>query len=112
MSALACQTPIASAPVLQVARGVSVGNMAEVSSDIFQGRPIDLHRFRAVFPDRWSAFIRAHFQSTAHVAYFFGVDDKCARNWWNGTSGPSGAFVAAVCAQYPQAAAILWREAA
>jgi hypothetical protein len=54
------------------------------------GRPCDPRRFRALYPDRWSGFLRANFHSATHVACFFDADEKTARNWWEGTSGPQG----------------------
>ena len=50
----------------------------------------DPRRFRTLYPDRWTAFLKAHFGGPAHVAAFFDVDPKTARNWWEGTSGPQG----------------------
>jgi len=64
----------------------SSGNL----SDLLRGRPCDPRRFRAVYPDRWMAFIRAHFASPVHVAVFFDVDEKTARLWWEGTNAPQG----------------------
>ena len=54
------------------------------------GMPCDPLRLRAVMPDRWMAFLHAHFSGVEHVAFFFGVSDKAARKWWNGTGGPQG----------------------
>ena len=57
---------------------------------MLDARPCDPMRFRAVYPDQWSAFLRGHFQSAQHVGVFFGVDGKTARHWWEGTTGPQG----------------------
>ncbi len=85
--------------------GVSFGELSG-------GLPFDMMRFRAVFPDRWRGFLRAHFQNPVHVAYFYSIDEKTARNWWEGLSGPSGAFVVATFKAFPAAAALLWSDAA
>lgn len=82
------------------------------SSGLASGRPFDMHRYRTVFPDRWAALLRAHFRNSVEVAYFFGVDEKAARNWLSGTSGPSGAFVALAAVSIPGAMAALFCEAA
>lgn len=50
----------------------------------------DPRRFRSLYPDRWTAFLKSHFNGAAHVAVFFDVDAKTARNWWEGTTGPQG----------------------
>lgn len=62
-------------------------------------RPFDLHRFRVVFPERWQAFLKAHFRSTAEIASFFDVDDKTARNWVEGCTKPTAptAIIAIAC---------------
>ena len=50
----------------------------------------DPRRFRSLYPDKWTAFLRAHFNGITQVAAFFDVDAKTARNWWEGTTGPQG----------------------
>ena len=86
---------------------------AALSSGEFSGgTPIDLMALRRCFPDRWSAFLRAHFRDHVHVAYFFGVDERTARNWWNAIGAPRGEVVLAVVARCPSAVALLLPEAA
>lgn len=82
------------------------------SAGAFSGRPFDLHRFRVVFPDRWSAFLARHFRGPAHVAVFFDVDEKTARNWLSGLTGPSGFAVGVAMRCIPDASAELFAEAA
>ena len=89
-----------------------VAGKANSSSGTFTGKPFDLHHFRAVFPDQWSQLIRRHFRSTVEVAYFFSVDEKTARNWWEGVTGPSGHAVAIAIRCLPDALHILFAEAA
>ena len=74
------------------------------SPGVFPERQFDLHRFKAVFPDRWAALLRSHFSGSAHVAAFFGVDDHTARDWLEGTTGPRGFAVAIACSAIPGAA--------
>ena len=76
------------------------------------GSPIDLMALRRCFPDRWGAFLRAHFRDHVHVAYFFGVNEKTARNWWGGIGAPRGEVVLAVVARCPSAVAVLMPVAA
>lgn len=77
------------------------------------GVPVDLHRFKTVFPDRWAAFLKAHWRNSVDVAHFFDVDEKTARNWMEGVSAPRGALVAWVFDAMPAAAAAyLFHEAA
>jgi hypothetical protein len=68
-----------------------------------QLRPLDPHALRRVFPDRWSAFLRATLRDTTEVAYVYGVTDRAARDWWDGVSGPRGSSVVVAAVQYPQA---------
>lgn len=57
-------------------------------------QPFDPWRFKAVFPDRWSAFLRAHYRNAEHVAHEYGVRYQTALNWWQGAHRPSGQAVA------------------
>ena len=65
-----------------------------------------------MFPDRWAEFLRAHFRDHIAVAYTFDVDEKTARNWWNGVTGPRGAAVAQAFAMQPKAAAVMLAKVA
>lgn len=58
--------------------------------DLLRGRPCDPRMFRALYPTKWAAFLRAHFENPTHVAAFFDVDHHCARNWYEGKTGPQG----------------------
>lgn len=78
---------------------VSAGSLAGLLS----GRPCDPRKYRALYPDRWSAFLRAHFQNATHVAAFFEIDHKTARNWVEGATGPTGWAVAYVIHSIPSA---------
>lgn len=57
-------------------------------------RPCDPRRYRALYPDRWFAFLRAHFRDAVEVSYFFGVDPKTGKDWWQGISRSQGWAVA------------------
>ena len=95
-------------PVAKVVRfqaPPSPGNL----SDLLAGRPCDPRRFRALYPDRWSAFLRAHFQNHMHVAVCFDVEEKTARLWWEGVTGPKGWVVDYAIRALP--AARKWLEA-
>lgn len=86
-------------------------NRAEQLLDRRLGVPFDPRRFRAVFPDRWTAFLHAHHQSVEEVAYFYGVTHEAARKWWEGVGGPSGAQVAMAFTYFPADAARLLKVA-
>lgn len=85
---------------------VSPGNL----SDLLRGRPCDPRQFRAQYPQRWQAFLRAHFMSTVHVAAFFDTDEKTARLWWEGVNAPQGWAVDFAIQSIPSAQA--WLRAA
>lgn len=81
----------ASAPVA----AESFGELSGVNSARFStGSRIDPDAYRRAFPDRWSAFLRAHHRDATEVAFFYGVTDRAARDWWEGRSAPRGSVVA------------------
>jgi hypothetical protein len=63
---------------------------AAASPGTLSGRPCDPYAFRRLYPHKWRDFLRAHFKSATEVEAFFSIDDKCARNWWHGKTGPQG----------------------
>lgn len=79
-----------------------------VASD---GLRVDLHRLRVVFPDRWSAFLRGHFRDRVQVAYVFGVDERTARNWWDGVSSPRAEVALIAVSRFPAALPFFLRAA-
>ena len=79
--------------------GVSSGFGADYSS----GVRADPMAYRRIFRDRWTDFLRAHFQSHLHVAVFFNVDEKTARQWWNYVTEPKGWAVSYARDQIPGA---------
>lgn len=66
------------------------------------GRPFDPFRFKALFPDQWSAFLRAHHRRPEEVAVFYGVTFKTAENWWHGVNAGSGSAVALAALAHPE----------
>jgi hypothetical protein len=64
----------------------------------------ELLSYRAIFKDRWRAFIRANFQSAEHAAVCFGVDGSTAKKWWEGSHAPSGYVVSIAYEREPEAA--------
>ena len=75
-------------------------------------RPVNPHKLRCLFPDRWAGFLRAHFRDPVEVAFTFDVDEKTARNWWHGVTAPRGAAVAQAFAMQPAAAQAMLARAA
>lgn len=63
--------------------------------------------YRQTFARRWSRFIHDNFDDPEHVAFVFRVDNKTARNWWEGTNSPSGFAVAFAFERYHGAADVL-----
>lgn len=51
---------------------------------------LDPYAARRRFPALWAEFLRGAFPSHLHVAVAFGVCEKTARLWWEGTTGPQG----------------------
>jgi hypothetical protein len=67
----------------------------------------DPRRYRALYPDKWQAFLHAHFRDAVHVAYFFGVSERTGRDWWEGVTASQGWAVAYAIEAIPTAAAYL-----
>jgi hypothetical protein len=67
------------------------------------GRADDVIAFYAEFPDRWRAFLHAHFRDYRHVSFFFGVTEKAAQKWWDGIGGVNAGKMAYACATIPTA---------
>jgi hypothetical protein len=99
---VAC-APLPSAQVLPFVPRQSFGKRVAVQS----GQSFDLVRFYADFPDRWMAFLRAHFPSPVAVAHHFGVTERAAEKWWNGVGGPRGDKLAVALVTVPGAFADL-----
>lgn len=90
----------------------SAGTGADSLVGLLSGRPCDPMAFRRLYPDRWSAFLRVQFRSALEVAVFFSVNEKTARQWWEGVTGPQGWASAYAVAAIPGARAALLRDAA
>lgn len=74
--------------------------------------PVDLHRLRTVFPDRWAALLRQHFNGDLLlIQVFFGVSERQARDWLAGKNAPSAPFAVLACCKIPGAIYFLTRAA-
>jgi len=67
----------------------SPGDFSGLSA-LLAGRKCDPMAYRRIYRGRWPEFLRSHFASADHVQVFFSVDNRTARNWWEGTTGPQG----------------------
>lgn len=79
----------------------SFGKVLPAKNSGLAGVPCDPHRFRAMFPDRWAAFLRAHHRSVEEVAVFYDVTFRTATYWWEGMHRPSGDKVALAATSNP-----------
>lgn len=66
------------------------------------GSRFDPHAYRRAFPDRWMQFLHAHHRDATEVAFFYGVTERAARDWWEGVSGPRGSAVAIAAGTHPE----------
>jgi len=66
------------------------------------GRRIDPHVLRREFPDRWAAFLHATMRDATEVAFFYGVTDRAARDWWNGITAARGSSVVLASRAFPE----------
>ena len=67
-------------------------------------RGFDPHRVHREFPDRWRAYILAHYASLDQITKAFHVSEKTARNWWTGATGANGGHVAIAVQEHPEEA--------
>lgn len=75
-------------------------------------RQCDPLSYYAQFPERWQAFLKAHFRSPLQVAVFFEVCPKAAEKWWEGIGGPRGDKLAYALEEIDGAAEHLFRRVA
>ena len=62
---------------------------------------LDPHRIHRQFPERWSAYIKAHYRTLSEISDAFDVSEKTARNWWTGRTGANGGHVAIAVDRHP-----------
>lgn len=97
---MTCLIPFPGAKVVRFQAAPSSGGLPGLLS----GRPCDPRVFRARYPDRWMAFLHAHFHGALHVAIFFEVDERTGRLWWEGVNAPGGWAVDYAIQSIPSAA--------
>jgi hypothetical protein len=59
--------------------------------------------FRSFFAGVFAQFLRENFRTAAHVAVAFGVTERTAVNWMEGTNCPSGHVVGYALTEHPLA---------
>lgn len=69
---------------------------------------VDPNACYAEFPDRWRAWLHAHYHTSSHVAQAFSVSEKAAQKWWDGIGGVNGGKVAYAVRTQPGAAQFLF----
>ncbi|EBA11770.1 hypothetical protein [Roseobacter sp. CCS2] len=80
----------------------AVVNVAVVAK-AWEGDPVPPSEYRASFPRLWARFLRSSFRNWQDVAGFFEVDDRTARNQWQGLHKPTGDKVAMAALAHPEA---------
>ena len=90
---------------------MSAGGSGGGLAGLLSARPCDPLAFRRLYPDRWSAFLRAHFRNSLEVAVFFSVDEKTARQWINGVNAPQAWAASFATIAIPGAAKYLMEAA-
>ena len=78
---------------------ISTGSNTMSFGEMSDPRSFDRH-----LRDAWVELTNKHFQSAEHVAVFFGVTERAARNWREGVTGPKGGSVAYAIKTLPGAA--------
>lgn len=66
--------------------------------------PFDPHKVHREFPERWRAYVRAHYRDYRHVMQVFPVSERTARKWWDGETGANGGNVAVAILTHPTTA--------
>ena len=76
-------------------------SFGELSGGSARRAALDPHRIHRQFPERWSAYIKAHYRSLSEISEAFDVSEKTARNWWTGRTGANGGHVAIAVDRHP-----------
>ena len=86
------QTPISKPCGTAATAGgaVSSGECAGAIPGKLFRRVFDPYHKRQNFPDQWAAWCRDNFRNSTQLGAAFGVDERTARNWMQGVSGPMG----------------------
>lgn len=99
-------TALASNPVVPVHHATAAGALS------CGGFPADLHRYRTVFPDRWAALLRDHYNGDLRrIMFNLDCSERCARDWLAGKTGPSGPAAILAASRIPGAVEFLTRAA-
>lgn len=87
--------------------GQSSGQSSRASSPAIRPapRPFDPWETAHEFPDRWRAYLHAHFRNHMVVSKMFNVSERAARKWWDGDGACRGDKVAMAIAMHPADAA-------
>lgn len=67
-------------------------------------RVFDPYRIARDFPERWQAYLHAHFRNPTHVARVFFVSEPAARKWWEGKGSCHADKAAIAVALHPRVA--------
>jgi len=90
-----------SSPVAPALPAIHATSLPAVSCG---GLPVDLHRYRTVFPDKWQSLLNRHFNGDLRrVMFFFDVSERCARDWLAGKTGPNGSAAIIAASRIPGA---------
>lgn len=86
-------------------RAAATEPLSECQSEHLSAQVIslDAYRINRDFPQRWQAYLRAHFACINDAALTFGVTERAARRWWNG-AGSRGPFVTIALRLHPVSA--------
>lgn len=98
---------VAKQPPAVLVPKVNLTAVAKSCGEIPAGFPVNLHRLRTVFPDRWQSFIKAHFRSVREVQFALDVSEKTARDYWFGRSSPRAEVALYAVATYDDALPLL-----
>ena len=104
--------PVKDLPSVSPVASLPVHHAAKLGAGSCGGFPVDLHRYRTVFPDRWAALLRDHFNGDVRTIMFaFDASERCVRDWLAGKTGPNASTAIYAAATIPGAVAYLMRAA-
>lgn len=69
---------------------------------VWRGVPVQPAAYRDQFPRRWARFLRATLPSAEAVAVALQIDERTARNHWDGLHRPTGDRVAMLACVFPE----------
>lgn len=78
------------------------GKLSVVKSDTCKA--LDPHKMAIEYPIRWKIYCREHYDYHTDLIPVFQIDEKTARNWWDGKGSPRSDKTSIAVNRHPETA--------